>query len=220
MAPDSAQKIANAASAVHVAPVNSRCAKTSPARTNRFLTHCRGRIETTIALSIAIAAKRAPVESCPRSRGGGGGGRMPEGSTGPRGTRALLLGGWAPSGRSATRRHLAGTGPVDPSGTRPPPPGSVASRKSRARRRVAGGGSSVRELNPRGLACLEADDVGGGRQAAGGVARVDHEGCLADDRRPVVVGVRREDQHDVPRRQVGGAPRERLVRDGADRHRR
>src|SRR3989442_6114322 len=71
MAPDSAQTIANAASAVHTAPVNSRCEKTSPARTNRFLTHCRGRIEITIALSIAIAAKRASVESCSRSRGGG-----------------------------------------------------------------------------------------------------------------------------------------------------
>src|SRR5213593_4742698 len=55
MAPDSAQKIANAATAVHAAPVKSRCEKTSPAKTNRFLTHCRGRIETTIASSIAIA---------------------------------------------------------------------------------------------------------------------------------------------------------------------
>src|SRR5712692_2394987 len=182
MAPDSAQKIANAASAVHTAPVNSRCEKTSPARTNRFFTHCRGRIETTIAVSIAIAANRASVESFSRSPGGGGGGRVPEGSTGPRGTRALLLGGWAPSGRAAARRHLAGTGPVDPSGTRPPPPGSVASRKSRARRRVAGRRfkrSRIQSARPR---TLEADDVGGGRQAAGRVARVDHEGCLADDR--------------------------------------
>src|SRR6266849_10403492 len=98
MAPDSAQKIANAASAVHTAPVNSRCEKTSPARTNRFFTHCRGRIETTIALSIAIAANRASVESCSRSRGDGGGGRRVGGWNALGGARARRLAGGARGG--------------------------------------------------------------------------------------------------------------------------
>jgi len=39
MAPESAQNIANAVTAVHAAPVKSRCEKTSPAKTKKFLTH-------------------------------------------------------------------------------------------------------------------------------------------------------------------------------------
>src|SRR5712692_8324645 len=152
MAPDSAQKIANAASAVHTAPVNSRCEKTSPARTNRFFTHCRGRIETTIALSIAIAANRASVESCSRSRGDGGGGRVPEESTGPRGTRALLLGGWAPSGArrpAVTWREQVQSTPRAPA-RRPRAPWLHGRVERGAVSR--GDGSSVREFNPLGLA--------------------------------------------------------------------
>src|SRR5437867_12735896 len=54
--------------------------------------------------------------------GDGGDGRVRQGSPGPRGTRALLRGGWAPSGRAATdaacRERILG----DPWRTRPPPP--------------------------------------------------------------------------------------------------
>src|SRR5262249_22023279 len=46
--------------------------------------------------------------------GGVGGVR---GVTGPRGARALLRGGWAPSGRSTSAASFTGTGPVDPSHT-------------------------------------------------------------------------------------------------------
>src|SRR5215470_839716 len=56
MAPDSPQKIANAASAIHAELVKRRWAKISPANTNTFFTHWRGRIETTIALRIVIFA--------------------------------------------------------------------------------------------------------------------------------------------------------------------
>src|SRR5881628_611435 len=37
----------------------------------------------------------------------------------PRGTRALLRRGWAPSGRVQVRRRSEGTSPVDPYRTRP-----------------------------------------------------------------------------------------------------
>jgi len=40
-----------------------------------------------------------------------------EGSDGPRGTRALPLGGWAPSRRTTPAARLTGTGPLDPSRT-------------------------------------------------------------------------------------------------------
>src|SRR4030095_16826117 len=83
---------ANAVSAVHVALVKSRCENTRPARTNRFFTHCRGRIDTTIAVSIALRDPPA------RWRGGGDAGTGWEGSRRPRGTRAPLVCGWAPSG--------------------------------------------------------------------------------------------------------------------------
>src|SRR3989442_12974515 len=50
-----------------------------------------------------------------RRRAGAGG------VDGPRGTRSLLRGGWAPSGRATPVVVLAGTGPFDPSRTRPSP---------------------------------------------------------------------------------------------------
>src|SRR5215467_2425392 len=56
MAPESPQKIANAASAIHAELVKRRWAKIRPANTNTFFTHWRGRIETMIARSIVIFA--------------------------------------------------------------------------------------------------------------------------------------------------------------------
>jgi len=58
--------------------------------------------------------------------GDGGDGPEREGSRRPRGTRALLRGGWAPSGRTAVRCPVEGTGPFDPSRSDPPPPASRA----------------------------------------------------------------------------------------------
>src|SRR5213593_496074 len=131
MAPDSAQKIANAAKAVQAAPVKSRCAKTSPARTNRFLTHCRGRIEITIALSIAIAASDPTLGARPRSDGGAGPGR--EGSKGPvpaerRRDAARPDGAQPPRSSARVPRGL-----LDPSrpGPAPPSPGVAAWREWR-----------------------------------------------------------------------------------------
>src|SRR5206468_2161404 len=66
-------------------------------------------------LSRALASPRGG------GRAAGGAGRERLGSRGPRGTRALLLGGWAPSRRSASGARLAGTGPFDPNRSRPAP---------------------------------------------------------------------------------------------------
>src|SRR5881628_1755498 len=49
--PESVQNTANAPSAGHTEGVKSFWAKTSPAKTKRFLTHCRGRRETRIDVS-------------------------------------------------------------------------------------------------------------------------------------------------------------------------
>src|SRR5688572_3175743 len=56
MAPESAQKMAKAPSAGHTEAVKRRCEKTSPPNTNRFLTHCRGRSETTSPHSMSLQA--------------------------------------------------------------------------------------------------------------------------------------------------------------------
>src|SRR5215470_19448990 len=70
MAPESPQKIANAASAIHAELVKRRWAKIRPANTNTFFTHWRGRIETTIARSIVTLAstgRRGPPSPPPRN---------------------------------------------------------------------------------------------------------------------------------------------------------
>src|SRR5207244_5839396 len=100
--------IAKPASALHADSVKRRCAKTRPAKTNKFLTHWRGRIETTIAASIGASRSR------PLGDGGGRRGRGREGSRGPRGTRALLRGGWGPSGRSTSVAAWRGRVPSTP----------------------------------------------------------------------------------------------------------
>src|SRR4051812_41406162 len=54
MAPESAQKMANAPSAGHTDGVKSRCEKTSPPSTKRFFTPCGGRSETTMPHSMRL----------------------------------------------------------------------------------------------------------------------------------------------------------------------
>src|ERR687898_58072 len=60
MAPDSPQKITKAATAIPAASGLKSCwPKTSPPKTNRFFTHCRGRSETRRAVSSHPADRRA-----------------------------------------------------------------------------------------------------------------------------------------------------------------
>src|SRR4029450_2514446 len=63
--------MANAASATQAESVKRRCENTRPARTNRFFTHCRGRIDTTIAGSITVTGGTRRVGG--GGLGGGGG---------------------------------------------------------------------------------------------------------------------------------------------------
>src|SRR2546425_3723116 len=62
MAPATAQKSTKAASAGRTSGVKSFCAKTRPAKTKRFLTHCRGRSEAKTAVS------RRTSRQCPPHR--------------------------------------------------------------------------------------------------------------------------------------------------------
>src|SRR5882672_10647514 len=77
MAPDSPQNTTNAATAVHTAGgVKSCWAKTRPPKTNRFLTHCRGRSETRTAVStpVRLTAGSRASRSYPADGGAEGGG--------------------------------------------------------------------------------------------------------------------------------------------------
>src|SRR5882724_6864268 len=83
----------------------------------------------------------------PRSLAGAG---ARWGSRGPRGTRALLQGGWAPSGRASSAAALRERVPSTP--TAPPPPratGALAiflsERPIRARRGFGEGAGGVRD---------------------------------------------------------------------------
>ena len=55
MAPESAQKSANAATARHAWGVNSCCEKMTPAKTKRFFAHCRGRSDARTAATSPMA---------------------------------------------------------------------------------------------------------------------------------------------------------------------
>src|SRR5882724_1601137 len=55
MAPESAQKSANAVTARHAWGVNSCCEKMTPAKTKRFFAHCRGRSEARTAATSPMA---------------------------------------------------------------------------------------------------------------------------------------------------------------------
>ena len=107
----------NAMLAPHARPVRLRAADGEPGDAGQALQDLLARRGREAGLSRVCSAR-------PRGggRAAGGADRARVGSRGPRGTRALLLGGWAPSGRTASGARLAGTGPFDPTRARPAPP--------------------------------------------------------------------------------------------------